>query len=168
MRSLLHKLVKQLPARAIKVGGKDYLQRYYLGTVLGVQFYIHRFLDSDPDEEVHDHPWRWAVSLILAGHYSEELLDTEKRRHMWPGRLNVITGTKFHRVHFINDGQPDVWTLFFHGKRVKGWGFFNKKTHGYRPFAVDAKDKDTTGWWKDAPHGGKFKEIAHDAKSRPQ
>jgi hypothetical protein len=145
-RLLLNKLTSRLKVRDIRVNGRPYLERYFLCNLFGIQFYIHRFRASDPEVEVHDHPWDWACSLILLGWYEEETLKSEAYEKKSAGRLSIIRGNMFHRVHFPA-GQMDTWTLFFHGKRTKGWGFLNRYTQEYVPFAKDVKDHDTTGWW---------------------
>ncbi|WP_244260428.1 hypothetical protein [Burkholderia gladioli] len=57
MRRVLYAISSRLPCRIIADGNKPYLERYYLATVFGVRFYLHRFVASDPDRGLHDHPW---------------------------------------------------------------------------------------------------------------
>ena len=47
--------------------GEPYLERYYLFGAFGWHAYLHRFVDSDPDRGLHDHPWSRALSLVLTG-----------------------------------------------------------------------------------------------------
>ncbi|TLS67499.1 hypothetical protein FE236_11530 [Mariprofundus erugo] len=130
MKKMLFALSGHLPCRLIKVEGQPYLERYYVGSLFGFTAFLHRFIAADGDREVHDHPWRIAMSIVLSGSYREEwvrhinLLDqagwTAKMRHVrW---FNWIPGHRFHR---IADAEPETWTLFIHGKRTKGWGFLN-------------------------------------------
>lgn len=77
--------------------------------------YIHRFIASDPDG-LHDHPWRYGLSIILSGYYFEERRDGVHKR-IWG---NVVNGDTFHRV--IVWPWHEVWTLFAHTRRVKEWG----------------------------------------------
>ena len=72
MRKLLFWLTSHLPCRIIAEEGSVYLERYYLFTLLGWRFYLHRFVGSDPDRGLHDHPWSRAFSIILAGWYWEQ------------------------------------------------------------------------------------------------
>ena len=60
-------LTGYLPYKLIQEGERPYLERYYLFTILGWRFYIHRFVDSDPGRGLHDHPWRRAVTFVLDG-----------------------------------------------------------------------------------------------------
>lgn len=152
---LLYQLTARLPCRFIDgEDGEPYLERYYLVGAFGWHVYIHRFVDSDPDRGLHDHPWGRALSLVLAGGY-EELrprrgdLDDPVSRFVAPGRLNLLRGEDFHRV-VLRAGRP-AWTLFLHGPRVKGWGFYQAGQR--RPMARDAGEFRHRGWWKSAPRG---------------
>jgi hypothetical protein len=90
----------------------------------GAGIYLHRFHRGDSDPELHNHPWRWAVSLILAGGYREYLRtrgDDVASRDVKPGRVNAITADTFHRVELL-DGE--CWSLFVAGPKVSGWGFW--------------------------------------------
>jgi hypothetical protein len=152
---LLYRLTARLPCRFIDgEGGAPYLERYYLLGLLGWHVYLHRFVDSDPDRGLHDHPWERAVSLVLSGGYDElrPIGGDPARvssRHIRPWRLNSLRGTDYHRV-LLRDRRP-AWTLFAHGPRVKGWGFL--QAGEYRAMARDGKDFRHRDWWKHAPRG---------------
>lgn len=148
MNGLLYWITGFLPTRFINDGNVRYLERYYLFTFLGWTFYLHRFVGSDPDRGLHDHPWSRAFSIILSGWYFEETRSgTSEVR--W---FNALTGDTFHRVvlpeywqvrtddyplRWLLDGEfehhPELrvpqpcWTLFLHRTpNVKKWGFLNK------------------------------------------
>lgn len=147
-RRFLYWLTDRLPARAIDGhNGELYLERYFLFRFLGVTAYLHHFVASDPDRGLHDHPWGWSASLVLAGGYRE--IRREGSRFLRPGRINVIRGHDFHRV--ILPGGIDAWTLFIHGKRTKGWGFLREGK--YHPFTTGENDNPAHGWWKLMPNG---------------
>jgi hypothetical protein len=121
---------------------------------LGWHAYLHRFVDSDPDRGLHDHPWSRAVSLVLAGGYEELRPDARDpalvaRRLVRPWRLNFLRGDDLHRV-ILRGGHP-AWTLFIHGPRVKGWGFV--RSGEMRVMARDASEFRHRDWWKSAPAG---------------
>lgn len=40
--------------------------------------YLHKFLRSDDDRALHDHPWSWNLSLILKGEYIEHMPENPK------------------------------------------------------------------------------------------
>lgn len=94
--------------------------------------FLHRF-GQDDEDDVHDHPWEWACSLILFGGYIEERYDTVADKYttrvLRPFEVNFLRHTDFHRVTLIG-GQP-CWSLFITGKRTKSWGFIDRKTGLY-------------------------------------
>jgi hypothetical protein len=156
---LLYKISGRLRCRFIKVNDRPYLERYYLGKALGVTLFLHRFLASDGDRFVHDHPWSWSAALILAGGYDEERLKhldpqigwRSRFRRQFPGRLNIITPRTFHRIH---NPDPETWTLFLHGRRIKGWGFLSRSEDLPQTSYVAAGDHSRTrGWQTVAPRG---------------
>jgi hypothetical protein len=171
IESLLLRLTDRLPCRIIDgEHGEPYLERYHLGSLdrlglKGWQAYLHRFVDSDPDRGLHDHPWGRAVSLVLSGGYDElRFADTPPaanesgdaagdrpmvRRHVRPWRINRLRGGDFHRI-LLRDGRP-AWTLFLHGPRVKGWGF--QRGLQFKAMALDANDFRHRDWWHSAPAG---------------
>lgn len=132
MRRFLYWLSGKLPCRLIKSGDAPYLERYYVGKLLGVTFYLHRFAGADGDRHVHDHPWHRAAAWVLAGGYIEERLQhfdlradgwVCRLRHVKRWRVNIIHGATFHRIVRI---ERETWTLFMHGGRGKGWGFLER------------------------------------------
>lgn len=126
---LLYWATQWLRVRVIEVDGRPYLERYYVGKVFGVTAYLHRFVRGDSERWLHDHPWRLAVSVVLAGKYVEERLQWLcptaglVKKRVTVRRGNVIRGQDFHRIIEV---QPGTWTLFMHGARVKGWGFMQQ------------------------------------------
>jgi len=163
IKRLLYNLTAKLPCRLIGLDSGPYLERYYLGKVLGITFYLHRFVSSDSERHVHNHPWGWAATVILCGSYLEErVIDlcpsasesgclTEYRTRRWFGRVN---GNTFHQIH---EAERNTWTLFFHGPRVpgKGWGFFERMQAGDDvdvTVFIPHKARPTQ-WWLTAPWG---------------
>jgi hypothetical protein len=170
IESLLIRLTDRLPCRIIDgEQGEPYLERYYLAGLFGWHAYLHRFVDSDPDRGLHDHPWNRAVSLVLTAGYDElrfaqaPLQDDAdascperpfpeppiRTRQVRPWRLNLLRGTDYHRV-VLRGGHP-AWTLFLHGPRVKGWGFLRAGRR--RVMARSAADFRHRDWWLTAPTG---------------
>jgi hypothetical protein len=117
---------------SIKVGGEEYIERYYLGKwtfwkwELGA--FLHEYRNPDGDRQLHNHPWRWCMGIPLVGGYTEERLVhlcpflgvQFVLRNIWRFRPNYIRGFDFHRIASV---KPGTWTLFIHGKRLGGWGF---------------------------------------------
>lgn len=173
MNRLLYRLTANTPARLIKLDGRPYLERYYVGRLFGVTFYLHRFVSSDSERHLHNHPWGWGRALVLSGGYDEEVVTdlapsagpsgcavTTRRVRFW----NRVNGNHFHR---IANAAPGTWTLFFHGRRVelpfeggpgyvsKGWGFLERVEagDGYATGFFPFKHSPSGPWWLDAPKG---------------
>lgn len=109
--------------------------------------FLHHFLDSDQEDELHNHPWENSVSFMLAGGYDEERavglapgeqrLRTTWRRIQFPA-VNVIRGTDYHRVHLIG---RDAWTLFITGRKASSWGFLTREGGEHVPWREYRKYK---------------------------
>lgn len=180
---LLFWITSFLPLREINDGGVPYLERYYLFTILGWRFYIHRFVGSDPDRGLHDHPWARAYSFILNGWYWEQT-----RSGIRPVRwFNTLVGDNFHRVvlpqrktpyyEYIQGRKTIVgyldtlqyqpcWTLFIHKVGdVKPWGFLRPETFKngipcrtcrqiFEPYEY-TREGSQKNWWLTAPRRAK-------------
>jgi hypothetical protein len=131
-----------------------YLVRWYVLRTKWVSLFIHKFIRSDEDRALHDHPWSFLVIPLWRG-YIEHTSDpvqmgpfiASRQRRVYP-----ILGTRYrhatfrHRVellkgyrplpvpsdlvevtHIDSDGEPmlelPAWSLFFHFKREREWGF---------------------------------------------
>ena len=106
-------------------------------TVFGVAPYLHKIHLSDNADSLHNHPWRWAFSVILWRGYYEERLTSDlqvKRRRVWPFTINFLRGTDYHRLDLVQ-GRP-AWTLFVVGPRVKNWGFWDSAARALVPWKV--------------------------------
>lgn len=153
MRRILYWLTGFLPCRIIGPADKPYLERYHVFTALGVRVCLHRFVASDPDCGYHDHPWRWAISVVLAGWYWER---TRGRVRMvrW---CNVLTGDTFHRVDLPGGNSARcVWTLFVHRAcDNKEWGFLREMGQTFMVYTPCSfpRESGPTAWFKDAPRG---------------
>jgi hypothetical protein len=107
-----------------QAGGEDpYITRTLFPRVAGIRPMLHQIHRPDDDMWCHNHPWKWAYSLILSGGYTEgreqprgalELIDYR------PGDINRIQADTFHRITHV---LPDTWTLLFVGPSVQDWGF---------------------------------------------
>ena len=57
-----------LRVRRIRIRGKTYMMRIYLDQ----GWMINIFVRPDAERWLHNHPWKWARSIILWGWYEEE------------------------------------------------------------------------------------------------
>lgn len=76
--------------------------------------YIHRIVDSEPPEAMHDHPWENA-SVILAGRYIEHTPERAFIRE--PGDVIYRAPEEQHRME-LNPGETCL-TLFVTGDMVR-------------------------------------------------
>jgi hypothetical protein len=161
MNKLIDWLLLHFPCFAshtIGAPGKPYLLRKYLlpKRYTGARWpgvFLHRFYSSDEDRRPHNHPWKFAISLILTGGYMETRFDPKKhngtggewRYHMRrPWSFNVIRSTDYHRAELLD--PRGCWTLFVafgHKPAEEGseWGFIDPDTGVF------------TGWREYLPQG---------------
>lgn len=163
MYRFLYRLSGRLRCRIINGNdGEPYLERYYLfGLPGGRHVYLHRFVDSDPDRGLHDHPWRRSIGWVLSGGYRELRLVRDDHggeriaeRHMRPGRINLIRDTDFHRI--VLPPGHSCWTLFAHGRKRKDWGFLSLDPRGRRHYVQHEQATNEAPhdeWWQRAPRG---------------
>jgi hypothetical protein len=165
VRRALHWLATKLPPPRViydREGASPYLSRYYIlgrpkmadgsdpqeyGKLRGqlrrgvlfssekVGVYLHKFHRGDDDQELHGHPWKWAVSFVLSGGYREErrIPGTDKVtvRLLPAGSVNLIFDDDYHRVDLLDD---EAWTLFIVGPKVGSWCFWNRHTGETTPW----------------------------------
>jgi hypothetical protein len=126
--SLAERLIDRMTRRPpdVVIGGRDnpYMLRWHViprNPLFNV--YLHRFLRSDDDRALHDHPWA-SCSIILRGRYAEHTIEAggvHKRRMLETGNVRVrLSGRFAHRVE-LTHGR--CWTLFITGPRYRSWGF---------------------------------------------
>lgn len=102
----------------------------------GFGLYYHRFYNSDPDPDPHDHPWDfWTLPFVS---YYERVYERPRHR----GRdheLNYVPAWRIHHrpaeyLHqvlvpnefqvFEFDAEPTViHTVVFHARKRRSWGF---------------------------------------------
>ena len=155
IRRLLFAYSNTRPVKVISDSDRRYLERYFVCSIFGVRVYLHRFVGSDPDRGLHDHPWAWAFSLILSGWYFEETRRTEGGGLRTVNYFNFLTGDSFHRV-VLPLSLTEVWTLFIvPAHDVKEWGFLRDRGqlgHVFTPYNYGPAGKPAR-WWEHAPKG---------------
>lgn len=127
------------PDRIIGPTDDPYMYRWYVWPRNRFfNLYLHKFLCSDDDRALHDHPW-WFVSIILRGAYSEVIDNDRVIRRSSP---SIAFRRAEHRHRVVLDKELilaseypfrlenrflPVWTLVFTGARVREWGFWCPK-----------------------------------------
>ena len=169
-------LADRLPCKVIKGDdGTPYLERYYLGPCHpepdggAGRMYLHRFVGSDPDRGLHDHPWDYASSQILTGRYEEQRGGADQPTAS-PARLLRVHGGFYHlnrwtwhRVVLIDDPVTHpVWTLFTHGPYRHPWGFHRGGVYTEAAPGPGARATDDIDWPATAPLGAE-----HEERLRP-
>jgi hypothetical protein len=125
-------LARSVPAQEIRRNPDvPYLTRYFLAgwnpqtKQPGGAVFLHCFHHSDPNGEVHSHPWGFAVSIILVGGYREYRCQGGRYGQLevadyFPGMVNVLTPETWHRVELLAE---ECWTLFLVGSYANPWRF---------------------------------------------
>lgn len=118
--------------------------------------YFHKFLHSDDDRALHDHPW-WNVSFLLRGRYVEHLDPEEwvqehiphfRRLGMTrmcmrkPGDLVPRWASTPHRVQLLT---TECYSLFITGPVIRKWGFHCPQGWRYWLDFVAPSDKGQIG-----------------------
>jgi hypothetical protein len=106
--------------------------------------YVHKFHQGDDAGELHSHPWKWSLSLVLSSGYVEERRTKDDRvvvRRVRPFRLNFIRETDYHRVDLIA-GRPAL-TLFLVGPKTPrgSWYFWDRDTGKTTPWRQFVESK---------------------------
>lgn len=107
------------PDERIERHGEPYLDRWYIVRRHGeCNAYLHKFLASDLDDAMHDHPWS-STSLVLSGTFYEETPNGLFLRKT--GDVVFRDDTTPHKIKLI-DNKP-VYTLFITGPKTSDWFF---------------------------------------------
>lgn len=96
-----------------------YMVRYYLFRSPYLNIYVHKFLRSDNDRHLHDHPFDFITFLFHRGYYEK----TEDGK-IWRPRFSILK-RKAEWKHAVEITQP-TWTLFIRFARRRQWGFWTE------------------------------------------
>ena len=101
--------------------------------------YLHKFLRSDDDRALHDHPWV-NLSILLSGEYVEHSIlaggvhtAIKYQAGQWKWRRAVAA----HRIEI----DAPCWSLFMTGPIVREWGFHCER--GWRHWKLFVSERDT-------------------------
>lgn len=113
-----------------------YLQRWWIiPRNLIFNIYLHRFLHSDEDRALHDHPWV-NCSIIIDGEYIEHSMDGVATPHK-AGDVKFRRAVAAHRLELVGF---ECWTIFITGPVIREWGFHCPK--GWRHWKEFVSDRD--------------------------
>ena len=93
---------------------KTHIQGNYLYRVglrgRWVTLYLHRYGGAqEKSEHFHQHPWRWAISLLLKGRFDDEMEEEAVICRRWAPSLSVYPRGMRHRVR---NAKPGSLSLF--------------------------------------------------------
>lgn len=147
IESLLNKL---LPKKVIVNCDRDqYLHRWHLLRTKRFAIFIHKFIRSDEDRALHDHPWPFVVIPIWRGYMEHrEQPRVSGEVYASSGRVFPIIGTRArpatyrHRVELLpcdyklaldletdcpkcaGRGELPSWSIFIRFTEWREWGFW--------------------------------------------
>lgn len=103
---------------ADEVIGDQYMSRWHLRRKKGRHnLYLHRYVGSDDDRALHDHPWK-SIGVVLWGALYEVTERGERR--LWPWLPKYRSAYYAHRLRLKSDY---ALTLFFTFPKEREWGF---------------------------------------------
>jgi len=109
--------------KADQVIGEKYMHRWHLIRKPGVRnLYLHKYLGSDDDRALHDHPWS-SWSILLWGNLHEVVMGKdgrERAQRIWPIIPKYRSAEYSHRLILKNN---KALTLFYTTKKIREWGF---------------------------------------------
>lgn len=164
LRTWAYKKMQTPPDFIIRPYGKDQVLRWHiLPRNRFFNIYLHRFLLSDDDRALHDHPWPNASILIEGSYWEYSLHKTfvEKyKRHQ--GCIYFREPSQAHRIELIPvlrfeslledyssiarpAGYAPVTTLFITGPKVREWGFLCPRGWRHWKEFCDTKDSGVIG-----------------------
>lgn len=124
------------------IGGSDdpYMLRWWIiPRNKFFNIYLHRFLRSDDNRALHDHPWI-NCSYLLLGEYTEWTIEAggvHKSRIAKQGSVKFRGAAFAHRVELHNG---PCWSLFITGPVIREWGFHCTK--GWRSWKIFTNESD--------------------------
>ena len=151
----------------LKTGSAPYLQRYYAGTTRdNKDIWLHRFLSSDSERHLHQHPFN-CTSIMIAGCYHEEKICRHTKDH----QVEITTPERpdFDKLsravgllgHGIFDARPVSANFLQVSPQHKSIGVFDWHRITYadpETWTLLIVDPDRLPFWFFAEDGGQFKQ----------
>lgn len=139
MNWILDKLFKKREIR--DCDGSIYMHRWFVFRGTRFAIYIHKFVRSDFERALHDHPWDFLVIPIWQG-YIEHARKIDRLGYDVPvaRRVYPVIGSRFriaefkHRVELIE--MKPAWSIFFRFRKRRLWGFHTER--GW---------EESVAWW---------------------
>ena len=121
-------LIKEIKSKE----GVLHFQRWNILSTPWFSIYFHKIYKADEDKHLHDHPWNY-TSICLKGEFTEEREFQTNLKNLGileehipysvveTFRVVRRKAESFHKIKKLL--TPEVWTLFFVGKRRREWGY---------------------------------------------
>lgn len=114
--------VEDKRAPDLVIGRPAYMLRWWLiPRNRFFNIYLHKFLASDDDEALHDHPWV-NISIILKGSYIEHTIAAGGVKCAKLYKTGDFKMRRAKSAHYIEINEP-CWSLFITGPQIRTWGF---------------------------------------------
>lgn len=78
-RALL-RMTARRPVREIRLDGKRYMERHWLGRAFGLTFYLHRYIAADGERAYVSYDQHLSLSASVDWHLKAPLAETLRRR----------------------------------------------------------------------------------------
>ncbi len=114
---------------------EPYLYRWYLIKREWLSVFLHKFVRSDEDRALHDHPWSFVVIPIWRGYIEHSDVENPLtgERSLVKHRVYPLISSRWrqaeyrHRVELLTDQHGQLlpsWSIFIHFKRRRLWGMW--------------------------------------------
>ena len=132
---LFQRLLRRASGKTIYIYGKPYLTRYYLlgdGSGKGPEVYVHHMHQIDDFRWLHNHPWCWFLSIMLAGSYLQETFNRKSRREktVHIRRFNLFRGFNlYHAIRELPQGEAWTFVVVPPKTRTYEWGYWDPQSN---------------------------------------
>jgi hypothetical protein len=118
--------LRTLPCDRLIADGAEYMRRYYLSYGRSRHARFHHIVASDPQPDLHDHPWDF-VSKLLTGTYIEHTPDGTVT---YTAPCTIVR--KAEHLHQLELPDGPVWSYVVTGRLRRTWGFATEG--GWQPW----------------------------------
>lgn len=129
-----------------------YLKRWYIIRTKRFGLFVHKFLRSDEDRALHDHPWHFLVIPIWRGYIEHNdrgitrvwpIISSRLRKATYKHRVELFRAIRWcdkDGVRYILPPSIELpsWSIFIRFTKFREWGFYLPT--GWIPW---------TKWWSD-------------------
>ena len=105
---------------------------------------VHRFFRGDIDTYPHNHPWKWALSFVFWGGYTQIRTDKNGTVHIEEFNAPCFNFIRHSDYHNVTTVRRNPMTLFLTGPAVSSWGFLAHGEHiPWKDFlGIEQEDKN--------------------------